>query len=481
MENNKINFFVPVTFQKGKDKEGNEVMKIGGIASTPDKDSDDEYLDPKGFDLSSFLKSGHFNWNHAAKDNPAAIVGEPTSAEVTPEGLYVEGVLYNNSPVAKSIYDLASTLEKAGSKRRLGFSIEGQAVERDPKNKKKITKARITGCAITHVPKNPNTLMSIMKGEDAYIEPEFDQEEITKIISKNEDSEKNIAKNFGNDENITIFKKKLSKSQVYHEIFYQVPGLENESAKSVYNFIEQFQIKNEDTMENITAEKINKALEVLNVLADIKVDTLKKGEEAAEVKKEEVKAEAGATETKKEEVKVEAAATEVKVEAKVETEKAKTADIVKSEKTDFSEITNLIKGQSDDLNTKFAALGELNKAIIIENSELKKSLSDLSDRLTTVEKQTPERKSIQTQSFVKKDEDRLVKSESADGLKQLSITDPRDKKEIIKALSNSISWQSTDKKEIELLGKISKFEVDNSNISMDIVNKAKELGIKMVK
>jgi len=160
-----FNFFMPLSqFEKSTDASGRAVMKIGGIASTPDIDADNESLDQSGFDVAPFLDSGFFNWHHQAKNDPSAIVGEPTVAKITKKGLYVEGNLYGDSKKARDIYDLAQSLKKSKSKRALGFSIEGKVIERDPMNPAVIRRAKITGCAITPTPKNPNTLLNIIKG-----------------------------------------------------------------------------------------------------------------------------------------------------------------------------------------------------------------------------------------------------------------------------------------------------------------------------
>ena len=160
-----FSFFTPISdISKSKDKKGNEVMKIGGIASTNDWDADEESLDPNGFETDFFLSSGFFNWHHQSKTDPSAIVGEPTIAKITKGGLYVEGNLYPDRQKSRDIYDLAKSLKKSKSKRSLGFSIEGKVLERDPMNPAIIRRARITGCAITPTPKNPNTLMEIVKG-----------------------------------------------------------------------------------------------------------------------------------------------------------------------------------------------------------------------------------------------------------------------------------------------------------------------------
>lgn len=166
----KIGMFIPFEIVKGKecvDSKGKKrKMVFKGIASNMNtgEDMDGEILDPNGFDYSGFLKSGHINYNHMASRDPLAIVGEPTSAKVVNNEFHIEGFLYEESELAQKIYKAAEILEKSGSTRRLGFSIEGNARQRDPHNKKKITKADITNVAIAPTPKNAGTSMELVKG-----------------------------------------------------------------------------------------------------------------------------------------------------------------------------------------------------------------------------------------------------------------------------------------------------------------------------
>lgn len=159
---NKFKFHLPLDLVKageGSDKK----MVLGGIASTMDKDSDGEFLDPQGFELDYLQQYGFANWNHSKK--PEDIVGEIVKSKVDKRGLYLETELFPENPLSKNIYNLAEILYKKNSKRRLGFSIEGKVLERDLLNPKIVKKAKITGVAITPVPKNHNTIADIIKGE----------------------------------------------------------------------------------------------------------------------------------------------------------------------------------------------------------------------------------------------------------------------------------------------------------------------------
>lgn len=168
-EADKIAMFIPFTFVKGEvtDSKGKKrKMLFKGVASNmkTGADMDGEILDPNGFDYTHLLKSGHINWNHQASKDPMAIVGEPTSAKVVNNEFHIEGFLYDESELAQKIYKTAEMLEKSGSTRRLGFSVEGNATERDPINKKHVKKASIMNVAIAPTPKNAGTYMALVKG-----------------------------------------------------------------------------------------------------------------------------------------------------------------------------------------------------------------------------------------------------------------------------------------------------------------------------
>jgi hypothetical protein len=169
-----FNFWMPASFSKGKDDNGNTVLKVGGIASDGTRDADKQILSPNTFDLTPFLTKGTLNWEHQSSKNPMAVIGEPTLAKVTDSNqLYIEGKLYKDNPIAKGVYDLMGILEKSSKTRRMGFSIEGYATEFDENDPSKVTKAVITDCALTMKPKNPNTLARVMKGEMGITEEEF--------------------------------------------------------------------------------------------------------------------------------------------------------------------------------------------------------------------------------------------------------------------------------------------------------------------
>lgn len=163
----KFSVFIPIEIEKGGEGDDRYMnMRIKGIASTTKQgeDADGEILEPEGMDLSELLSSGTLNFHHQWTKDPLAIIGEPTRAEIRDGDLYIEGKLYPSSQKARDVYDLAEILEKDSSNRRLGFSIEGKALKRDPKNKGRILKSKLSAVAITPSPKCKGTRMDIMKG-----------------------------------------------------------------------------------------------------------------------------------------------------------------------------------------------------------------------------------------------------------------------------------------------------------------------------
>lgn len=189
MQEDKFSIFIPIEIEKSN-KTGEERydnMRFKGIASNPNlgDDKQGQWLDPSGFSLKQFLEEGSINWHHRWKDKPTAIIGEPTAARITKANeLYIEGKLYKDSTLAREVYDTAEIMEKNSDTRRMGFSIEGIPLLKDPENENRILKAKITQVAITPSPVCPGTRMEIMKGgfEDLQFDNQQDSEFLVDII-----------------------------------------------------------------------------------------------------------------------------------------------------------------------------------------------------------------------------------------------------------------------------------------------------------
>lgn len=163
--NNDFHFeFEFETFEKASAPKGKE-RRIAGIVSTDHMDQQDETLIQSGLDFRPFLKGGWFNDNHQKETGKG--VGYPELAELRhlPSGKqawYVEGYLLKGHPPADEIWTMAQALERSGSDRRLGFSVEGSILERDPLNPKTVKKAIVREVAITRCPVNDQTSLTCL-------------------------------------------------------------------------------------------------------------------------------------------------------------------------------------------------------------------------------------------------------------------------------------------------------------------------------
>ena len=286
---NSFKFYTPITFSKGGvSADGKEEWIIAGIASTADKDADGEFLDPKGFDIDDFLKLGFVNWHHQTEESPAAIVGEPKEAKITKDGFYVATLLYPSSKKAQEIWELSHTLEKDSKTRRLGYSIEGVVLERESDNPNdegynRIKKAKITGLAITHMPKNAKTFAEILKGG------------IGKNVEKNNDEEdkKNVKKDLNTENGAALKRESVdgklkeivkgyeikdfeSDEALYEEIYNTFTNITPTNAEKVFTIIKSLKMKLDD-------KKIQKAMEALGLSVDEKNPFLKKGKKAKKI------------------------------------------------------------------------------------------------------------------------------------------------------------------------------------------------------
>ena len=160
----KFKFFAPVELSKGGKEDGPFVFE--GLASDGSRDSDNETMEDALFQI---IDRPVVNWEH--KNTPGSYLGVLTDWTAKRGYLYVKGELYPEIAQAKDTITLMKTLDKYG-KKNLGLSIEGQILERDIVDKKRIKKARVTAVALCMMPKNPATYTKICKafsdGETIY-------------------------------------------------------------------------------------------------------------------------------------------------------------------------------------------------------------------------------------------------------------------------------------------------------------------------
>ncbi len=191
-------FILPATLEKAKDGE----WKVRGLASTGRVDQQGEMIIQKGVDLSPIdKKRGILNWDH--QHGPENTIGVLDGYNRTEKGLYIEGRLFKNHSKAKAVREIMESLGE-GDRGRMGLSVEGKILERDPLNPSIIRKCRISAVALTMNPVNTDTFADVVKSMNASQEVEFDVQE-TSTIDSNVD-----APTFTSSQVLAIVQKALS-------------------------------------------------------------------------------------------------------------------------------------------------------------------------------------------------------------------------------------------------------------------------------
>lgn len=143
-----------------QDENGDWIVE--GIASNGVSDHEGDSIEPDGLDYKSyFLKKGFVKWEHGK--NPENFIGEPLSAEIRKEGFFIRARLYPHAELAQKAVQAIEALVKSNASRKIGFSIEGNVVKRDPKNPARILKAIVRNVALTANPVNDTTWAALAK------------------------------------------------------------------------------------------------------------------------------------------------------------------------------------------------------------------------------------------------------------------------------------------------------------------------------
>lgn len=138
---------------------------VSGVISSDAVDLQGDKIIQGGMLWDYFLRRGWLNYEH--KQGPENILGVPTSVKAIElpngkQGTQVEGYLLMDRPKAREIAETAKALKSMNSDRSIGYSIEGQVLQRDANNPKIITKARILNVSITAHPVNPDTSLELI-------------------------------------------------------------------------------------------------------------------------------------------------------------------------------------------------------------------------------------------------------------------------------------------------------------------------------
>lgn len=154
------------------DENGEEYADFEGLASTADPDLQRDITLQGGIDWLHFKNHGCFNWEHS--NLPEDWVGVPL--DVRPDaivngkkGTYVKGRLFLKQPRARAIYETMEAIRAAKTTRRMGLSVQGKVLVRDPLNRRNVLRALVTKISFTATPVNPVTEVSLIKSLDGTV------------------------------------------------------------------------------------------------------------------------------------------------------------------------------------------------------------------------------------------------------------------------------------------------------------------------
>lgn len=155
----KFDFSIPVQLTKS---ETDDYFEIEGLASTEDRDLQGEIVAQNGLDLSDLdTGKGYINADHGYnyKNKDHARMGLIDSYKMTDEGLWIRAKVWKDHPEAKTYLNEL----KHGPNGLVKFSVEGQTLERDAIDRKKVRKAKVFGVALTRNAVNTKTYAQLVK------------------------------------------------------------------------------------------------------------------------------------------------------------------------------------------------------------------------------------------------------------------------------------------------------------------------------
>jgi len=166
--------FVPIEdhdLVKSLEVDENGDYIVQGLMSSDETDEEDDSISPDGMDCSYFLEKGWIKYEHGK--NPNQFIGEPIEVKVgkfdhptilnkSVNGVFVKARLFANRELTQQAVTTINDLQKSHTKRRMGWSIEGNVVKRHPKTGK-VLKSIIRNCVLTMNPVNTCTWAELAK------------------------------------------------------------------------------------------------------------------------------------------------------------------------------------------------------------------------------------------------------------------------------------------------------------------------------
>lgn len=178
--------WVPIEDQellKSVSIDGNGDFIVQGVMSADDLDEENDSITPEGMDCSYFLTKGWIKYEHG--NNPNNFIGEPLEVRVgkfehptlhkSVNGIFVKARLFANRELTRQAVQAIEDLQKSHTKRRMGWSIEGNVKERCRKTGK-VLKSVLRNCVLTMNPVNTVTWAELAKSFAKNHEVEVDME-----------------------------------------------------------------------------------------------------------------------------------------------------------------------------------------------------------------------------------------------------------------------------------------------------------------
>lgn len=149
------------------DEDGCEYVDFEGLAATEHPDLQMDITVQDGVDWDYFKDHGVFNWEHS--NAPLDMVGFPLEIRRNAvfkgeKGTYVKGRLLLKQARAREIYTTMKAIKAGATNRRMGLSIQGKALVRDPLDRRRILKSMISKISFTMNPMNSVTYVDLCKG-----------------------------------------------------------------------------------------------------------------------------------------------------------------------------------------------------------------------------------------------------------------------------------------------------------------------------
>lgn len=171
-EEDSYQLFVPIEdhdLLKSVSVDENGDYIVQGVMTTDEQDEEDDAITPEGMDCSYFLDKGWVKYEHGNK--PDQFIGEPIEVRVgrfehptlmkSVNGIYVKARLFATRKLTKQAIEAMDDLQKSSTKRRMGWSIEGNVKKRDTNGK--IIKSVLRNVVLTMNPVNTTTWAELAK------------------------------------------------------------------------------------------------------------------------------------------------------------------------------------------------------------------------------------------------------------------------------------------------------------------------------